>query len=161
MILNMFGFILGLYLKHTTDSHKHFVTGSRYDIMISVIFAASITMSLTNFLGIVVCSCALITSGRGGCGSWLAMQMILLFLFAWLLLASGVLMLLVCELCFDWLKLLVYKNAVHHGVCVCVRACVHACVRVCVRACVRNCVCARARMRACVRAYVYTLTVAY
>ncbi|KAI0239313.1 hypothetical protein LSAT2_009961 [Lamellibrachia satsuma] len=94
MILNMLAFVLGLYLKHTTDIHKHFVSGSRYDIMISVIFAASIAMSLTNFLGIVVCSCALMTSGRGGCGSWLAMQMILLFLFAWLLLASGVLMLL-------------------------------------------------------------------
>ena len=97
MVLNMVSLMMGVYLTSTPDVHKYFLEGSRYEYIVSLIFASGILMMLTNFVGIIACSCALVTSGRGGCGSWLATHMIFLFLFAWLLLATGILLLMVCK----------------------------------------------------------------
>jgi len=97
MILSIVSLMMGIYLSSTPDVHKYFVVGSRYGYIVSLIFASGILMLLTNFVGIIACSCALVTSGRGGCGSWLATHMIFLFLFDWLLLATGILLLMVCK----------------------------------------------------------------
>ena len=105
MILNMLAFGIGIYLDSSVDVHKHFIAGSRYDLMVRLIMGTGIILSVTNFLGVMVCSCALMTSaGRGGCGSWLAMQMLMLFVFAWLLLATGVVMMMVGGYIIFWIN---------------------------------------------------------